>query len=319
MEEDIGLTHDEYFKKQFKRKIFARCFFERYLPKAVREKTDWNSLKPVPGDFVDNVLGGRRTDIVYLGKITGKEEYYFIHLEHQRTSDKLMPLRMLGYTVRLWEQQIKQYPKKKLPWIYSLTVYQGKNKWNVPNRFRQYMNPPEYLRANCPEFSYDLMDLSELSDSAVQGEPFIRLALLAMKHIDSPKINELLEGRLLPLISEVLGIESGLEYVEELLYYLFKKGNHLDEEKTVKTLQRIPENTTVKETVMTLAEKWEQRGREEGREEGKNIIVSKMLQLKFNKNAEYFIERLNDVSPDQLDTIAERILTMDRIEDIFRF
>ncbi|MCP4754758.1 MAG: hypothetical protein GY866_28090 [Proteobacteria bacterium] len=73
---------------------------------------------------------------------------------------------------------------------------------------------------------------------------------------------------------------------------------------------------------MTLIEKLEQRGYEKGIErgigKGEINVVSKQLRTKFKDEAEDWIEKLQDLPPDKLEEIAERIITEDSLSAIFK-
>ncbi len=77
---------------------------------------------------------------------------------------------------------------------------------------------------------------------------------------------------------------------------------------------------------MTLVEKWESRGIkqgnkqgiEQGIEQGEIKVISKQLFAKFQDEANDWLEKLNHMSPEKLEEIAERILTKDTLSDIFQ-
>ena len=69
---------------------------------------------------------------------------------------------------------------------------------------------------------------------------------------------------------------------------------------------------------MTWAEKWEQQGIEKGINQGKIRLVSKLLTVKFRDDAVEWINKLNRLSSDELDTIGERILTAKTLLDVFQ-
>ncbi len=157
------------------------------------------------------------------------------------------------------------------------------------------------------------MDLSTYSDGEIRDE-LIRLVLFVMKNIDSAKINELLAECLRPLILNLLETKKGIEYIEDMLYYIFNKSSHLDEEKTINRINQIPKLDRIKEYVMTLAEKWEQKGIERG----EINLVSKLLRIKFRDEADAWINKLPEFSSEKLDIIAERILTANSLPDVFK-
>ncbi len=63
----------------------------------------------------------------------------------------------------------------------------------------------------------------------------------------------------------------------------------------------------------------ERKGKVEGIQEGRTGLIAKMLKLKFQQDADRWIDTLPTLSFDQLDLVAERILLADDIDEIFRF
>ena len=195
------------------------------------------------------------------------------------------------------------------------------------------MNVPDFFKPYCPQIRYDLLDLSHLSDNQIRVELLkssaLTLFLLLMKHIDSHEINELLSDKLLPLVQELFKDKSGLEYIQDMLYYLASKSSHLDEEKTIRELNKIPQTEQTEEYIMTLIETWQQRGYEkgvtvgieqgieQGIEKERIDLVSKQLKLKFSTDADIWIEKLTVFNLKQLETVAGRILFSNSLSEIF--
>jgi hypothetical protein len=239
-----------------------------------------------------------------------------------------MAFRVLGYVYNIWEHYTAQHPKSKdpMPLIYPMVVYQGKERWTAPQSLHDLPGIPDFFKAYCPQMSYDLLDLSHLSDNEIRTELLqssaLSLFLLLMKHIDSPNINDLLSRKLLPLVKELFKEKSGIEYIRDMLYYLASKSSHLDEEKTIEELNRIPQTDQSEEYIMTLIETWQQRGYEKGItvgiEKGRIELLSKLLKHKFSAEADSWINKLQSLNLDQLETVAERILISNSLSEIFQ-
>ena len=128
----IKLSHSSYFQKHFQKAEFAHSFFKEHLPEEIIKRADWTTLRLMSGDFVGKALRNRRSDILYELIIEDRRTMLYIHLEHQRTVQQEMVLRMLYYSVDIWQAYSNQYPDQPLPLIYPLVVYQGKNRWTAP-------------------------------------------------------------------------------------------------------------------------------------------------------------------------------------------
>lgn len=118
--------HDQLFKETFSRKDTAAAFFQSYLPKAVVSRVDWETLQLQPGQFVDQDLQGRQSDLLYTVELDGNSVLLYCLFEHQSSPDTWMPLRLLRYILGIWEQARKQNPKAvKLPPVLPIVLFQG--------------------------------------------------------------------------------------------------------------------------------------------------------------------------------------------------
>jgi hypothetical protein len=65
-------------------------------------------------------------------------------------------------------------------------------------------------------------------------------------------------------------------------------------------------------------DRWERELREEGRQEGEARVVLQLLRLKFGTLAPEIVERVSSADADRLLGWSERILTAERLQDIFQ-
>ncbi len=137
---------------------------------------------------------------------------------------------------------------------------------------------------------------------------------MIMKHIDSPKLSHLLASVIWPLFEKLFEEGSGLRYLEDVLYYLFKASSHLNEEEVVQQVQNQLSFEDAQEVIMTIAEQLEQKGRQEG----ESNLLKKLLQKKFGEAAESYQTVLATLSVDELETLGERLITQSTLEDIFQ-
>ncbi|PCI21653.1 MAG: hypothetical protein COB67_13920 [SAR324 cluster bacterium] len=326
MTKKISNPHDRYFQEQFSRKEFALSFFQENLPSEIRTAVDWKHFQLCSGDFVRKALQNRKSDLLYKTKIKDRDSYFYLHLEHQRKSDPTMAYRILVYMVNILEQNRKQFPKaKEWPLVFPMVLYQGKKEWLAPTKLHDLLRVPKILASFIPQFQYALVDLSRLSDEEIKGKVALRLAMLVMKHIDSPEITSFLHQQLFPLIQQLLEKETGLEYIETMLYYLSNTSDYLDKAEVIEIFQELPDNRT-KKVVMTLAEQWKLEGQEKGQKIGEKIgqkkgearLIQKLLKLKFGDEATEYNSQLSEFTLEQLDQVSERILVYQNIDEIFK-
>lgn len=128
-EEPSALTphdpHDRFFAFTFGRKEHAVGLLRAALPQALAARLDWDTLKRQPADFVDRNLRWRYSDLLFAVRVQGGREQILVYVlvEHQRKPHPLMPLRVQGYLVRIWEEYLKAHPgETRLQMILPLVV-----------------------------------------------------------------------------------------------------------------------------------------------------------------------------------------------------
>jgi predicted transposase/invertase (TIGR01784 family) len=276
-----------------------------------------------PGDFVQKALRNRKSDILYQTRINGRKGYFYLHFEHQRKVDQEMAFRIIIYMANIWEQHQKQYPaEKQIPLVVPVVLYQGEQRWTAPTDLHEMLQVPVYLKPYIPQFSYLLKDLSSFSDEQIQGEIFVQLSLLVMKHIDSPNMRQLFKYKLMPLIVKLFQKQTGLEYIETMLYYLSNTSEYLDQEEVLRLFDESPLDKPEKEIIMTLAEQWKQEGKligiEQGEKSGKLKLVKQLLNLKFGDKALEYYRLLETSSVDLLEKTSKNLLKYDTLEEVLK-
>ena len=61
-----------------------------------------------------------------------------------------------------------------------------------------------------------------------------------------------------------------------------------------------------------------EEGRQEGRQEGEALVVLRLLRLKFGPLASKFEEQVRSAEASRLLEWSERVLTAERLQDVFR-
>lgn len=153
-------------------------------------------------------------------------------------------------------------------------LYHSAKNWKTKEQFSSILTGfQDIFHKYIPDFKFILYDLSKYSDDEIKGTVIARVAMLLFKHIFSSNLPEKLED-IFMLFKDLSEQETGLQYIESLLKYVFDNTDDLSTER----LKRIVDKTLSQEKgdiVMTLAEKLRQEGRREGRqEERKENLIS---------------------------------------------
>lgn len=122
---DMHTAHDRLFRYVFSETEHARGLLAELVPSAVRDRIDWAPLRHLPGTFVAPELDQRHADVLFHVEIAGRPVLLYVLLEHQSQPDPIMPLRVLGYAVRVMEQHLREQGPKRVPLVLPIVVHHG--------------------------------------------------------------------------------------------------------------------------------------------------------------------------------------------------
>ncbi|MBX2799526.1 MAG: Rpn family recombination-promoting nuclease/putative transposase [Myxococcales bacterium] len=131
----------------------------------------------------------------------GDDVLLYILFEHQSSSDRWMPLRLLDYLVQIWNRWHASHPKaQSLPPVIPLVLYHGAECWTAPLSFAEMIEVPRFIRVDLApwlvDFRYVLRDLGEVDDEELWGLAFGRMAMLAFKYARSRNLADQLRAKL---------------------------------------------------------------------------------------------------------------------------
>lgn len=120
-----------------------------------------------------------------------------------------------------------------------------------------------------PSFEPHFINLSAMSDEAIQGEVLTRMMSLVLKHIFEQQLGGRLD-EVLKLASEVINQPSGMAMVLTLLRYIGRAVTKIDRsEMAQKLLTYLPKEGAV--LMQTMAQEWIEGGIDIGKKEGIDI------------------------------------------------
>ncbi len=322
------------------------------LPKRLVQKLDWSTLQLRPGTFIDEQLSERQSDLLFSVQMAGTEAFIYVLVEHQSSSDALMPYRMLRYLVRVWDRYLEENRQaKRLPPIVPLVVHHGKNEWTAPKRFSELIDlKPELvseIAGQVPDFEFVLDDLNAVEDEQILRRPMPPYAQLVLLSLKRARYSEDL-GRYLRVwagaIRQLVEAHEGVDALAVISYYILRVSKIPPDE--LRGLYAEVAGHRAEEAFMTGAEQLtkevEQRalargraeghaqgqaeglvqgqaeGRVQGQQQGRSDVVLKLLALKFGPLSDQVTRRVQQATLDELDRFAERVLDATSIDDVTR-
>jgi len=265
MSEPVHQPHDKLFKLGFSDPATAAAFLRTHLAPAVAAAIDWTALELQAGSFIDNHLVGSESDLLFATTLAGDPCGLYLLFEHQSTEDRWLALRLLRYSVRIWEKHQRENAILPLPVIISIVLAQDARIWQLPENFGVLVGLPEALRPQLcryvPDFRFHLVQLAALPYDRLLGTP---VGIVTLRVLKAERAGELLGNE---VWDESLLAQISAEFLHVVWHYLLTAGS-VDIEQFHRRMQKIV-SPALREQTMTLAEQLRREGRLEGRNEGR--------------------------------------------------
>ncbi|EFA9881375.1 Rpn family recombination-promoting nuclease/putative transposase [Escherichia sp. apec-93] len=251
--------HDAVFKQFLMHAETARDFLDIHLPAELRELCDLDTLHLESGSFIEESLKGHSMDVLYSVQMQGNPGYLHVVIEHQSKPDKKMTFRMMRYAIAAMHRHLEA-DHDKLPLVVPILFYQGEaTPYPLSMCWFDMFYSPELARRvyNNP---FPLVDITITPDDEIMQHRRIVILELLQKHIRQRDLMLLLE-QLVTLIDE--GYTSGSQLVA-MQNYMLQRG-HTEQADLFYGVLR--DRETGGQSMMTLAQWFEERGRQEVRQE----------------------------------------------------
>jgi hypothetical protein len=309
----------------FGKPVHAASELRAVLPAPLAERLDLAGLRPVNGSFVDEELKNRHCDVLMRTKLDGREAFVYVLIEHQSSPDRMMPLRMMRYLMRIWDRYLDGHPKaKRLPMIVPLVVYQGPRRWTYPVELGELLDvDPDTARLAgefLPRFRFVLDDLTKLDKTALRARPVttpvrltVRLLRIVPSHtgdatvaIDSDDIDDFRD-----LLQRY---PDWRELMAALLTYI-QTGSETPPHRLAWLAAQIgPE---AEEVHMSTADMLRAEGRAEGRAEHAARVLVRLLTRKFGTVPDEARKRIDAAPLERLDIWSERVIDASTVDEVF--
>ena len=261
--------HDALFKKTFSEIEHAAAELRAVLPAELVSRTDFSTLTLCSGGYIDETLAGSQSDLLSSAQILGKPALLYLLFEHQSSPDKLLPLRLLRYVVRILERHVAEAKTAgdalPLPVVVPVVLHHSESGWSVATRLEDLFDCQLVEEAGLSEFiprlSFMLDDLSRVTDNELEQRELGLVALLTLwllRDARSPTRLVKSADRFARAMADLLETPNGLEAFATLFRYI---GLVADDSAAITLSQAIEAaKPEAKEPIMTLAEKWKAEG-----------------------------------------------------------
>lgn len=330
----IQNPHDKFFKETFGKVEVAKDFLNNYLPGSIMKIVDMSTLEPQKDSFINKELQEVFSDMLFRVDIDKREGYIYFLFEHKSYISKNISFQLIKYMLEIWESKMNKERIEELPVIIPLVIYHGKNKWNISTNLGQMINGykelPKDVKKYIPDYEYLLYDISGYTDEEIKGGVINKIAMTTLRDIQTKDIEGVIESiyKMIEYLIELEDKQTGIEYFETLMKYVFNARVDLTKEAIIKVMDKIestyPEGSDL---VMTLAEKFREEGKKEGKEEGieigerKSLVKTtiKLLTKKFGSLPDETKEKISKLDADTLEIIIVEIFEYTSLDEINKY
>lgn len=316
--------HDLSYRALFSYPRMVEELVREFVKEPWVEKLDFTTLKRVNASYVSPKLKRREGDLLWKLRLRdGRPVYVYLLIEHQSQVDRFMAVRLMTYIGLLYQDLLKEgelTPDGKLPLVLPIVLYNGEGRWWAPLDLSELIEcvdkaaeayVPRLRYRVIDEGRYDQADLARRKSVAAQvfwleknhgrenlGRGMGRLVSLLSGPDDGPLRRTVLDwiGRVLvprrrwtEPIPEVLGLEEFKDMLEK----------------------------RVEEWNRELREEGRLVGLKEGRKEGEAALLLRLLERKFGRLKPSTRKRVQGADAERLLDWGERLLTAERLEDVF--
>ncbi len=264
--EQLPTPHNNFFHFALSHLPNARSLIETQLSAAALAELDLDTLQLEDGSFIDPDLREKFSDLLLSVKLAGQpstgngdEALVYFLFEHKSQTDPLTVLQLLSYIVRIWEK--RQREGLALFPIVPLVVYHGETGWTAARSLSELIPTSSGLAEYQIAFRPPLLDLSQLADEDIAGEPILRNTLRLLKYSRSKHLVEKL-GEIFRLIAGSLPEGQLPGWIQAIGIYVMTVNKNIDSDQYKQTLKSI---LPTQFEPGSLADRLLIQGREEGR------------------------------------------------------
>jgi hypothetical protein len=301
------IDHDRLFKELIQ--TFFWEFIELFLPE-VLDYVAKDSLTFLPEEIFTDVTSGDKRKIDLLAQVKWREQdtYFLIHLENQAYNQKEFERRMFHYFARLDAKYL-------LP-IFPIVIFS----YDEPKRPEKSQYTVNFPNRKILEFNYVAIQLNNLNWRNFLNQPNPVAAALMAKMDFNPEERVRVKLECLRMLVTLQLNPAKTELISGFID-TYLKLNATEEQALDTELKQanLVEQEQIMEIVTSWMEKGIERGIERGIEQGEQKIIKRQLKRRFNNIDSPWENRINGLSSEQLENLADAIFDFQSLEDLINW
>ncbi len=311
--------HDLSYRLFFTHRRMVQDLLRKIVAEAWVEHVDLDSAELVNTSFVSDEHESRDSDIIWkLRRTDGKEPaHLYVLVELQSRPDPSMPVRVACYESLFLQKLLADLPPsawRTIPLIIAILVYNGGEPWHVATDFGSLMGDLDpSAEVYRPRWRYRLVDESAYDRQALE---VLSSPVADLFYIEKSRNWEDVLSGVHRLRRNIPPEEPSLRRsFETWLRRVILPRFGLSPEDASLSLEEL--ETMLAESIDRWNSQIREEGRQEGRQEGEARVVLRLLRLKFGPLTPETEERVRSADADRLLEWSERVLTAERLQDVF--
>ncbi|MDY7020102.1 MAG: DUF4351 domain-containing protein [Cyanobacteriota bacterium] len=297
------IDHDRLFKELIQ--TFFWEFIELFLPE-ILEYVEQDTLTFLPEEIFTDVTSGEKRKVDLLAQVKWQEQnrYFLIHLENQAYNQREFERRMFHYFARLDAKYL-------LP-IFPIVIFS----YDEPKRPEKSQYIVNFPNRKILEFNYVAIQLNNLNWRSFLNQPNPVAAALMAKMNFAPEERVRVKLECLRMLVTLQLNPAKIELISGFIDTYLRL--NLTEEQQLET-ELEQANLAEEEQIMEIVTSWMEKGIERGMNQGEQKIIKRLLKQRFNNMTPTLENRINGLSSEQIENLADSIFDFQSLEDFLNW
>ena len=228
-------------------------------------------------------------------------------------------LNYLHVSAKFYQDLVRQgelTPSGKLPPVLPVVLYNGRERWWAPRQVASLIEQiPGGLSAYQPRLEYLLLDEGEYSEAELASLHNLVAALFRLEQSQDAEAVHKVVDSLVDWLREPghRGLRRAFSrWLREVLLPARVPDTEIPRIRDLEDARAM-----LRERVIEWTQEWRQEGRQEGRREGERHLLVQQLEHRFGTLDDSTRSRIERASDERLITWGKRLLSAERLEDVF--
>jgi len=333
---EVVRTHDALFRFVFEQPEQMAELLQSQLPPALTAAIDWPTLRRVDGNFVDQALQDRLTDLLFEVQVGGAPLLLHALVDHKSRADWATALQLARYTLRIHDRWLADHPDaRRLPPVLPFVVHHGDRPWQAARSVDELVDlrgfPADaaaFLRPLQLRLPFVLLDLATMDEAAVEQLRLSAVTGVTLRFLHflrglPPKEALAQVERWSPKLRQLYAHTRGREVLGALTsWYASRVGGDPQDLRVIMIkIYKDDDELPPYSLLDFLLDEGREQGRKEALQQGEHLgmrhLLESQLRTRFGVDPAPYANRLAAADLATLQSWGDRLLRATSIEQVF--